>query len=417
MNADTHSSEFVDSLKCPITYEFFRDPVIGADGHTYERENITLWIDKHATSPITREPMDVKSLRPNFIVKKMVDDFVQLSSQKQYRFRLDVDIGKAKQQPIFRSPGKTIYEANWISKQGPAIVLIRIDGAKAEREASFYVRLSCHPHIVRTYGLVDDHSTDSVMLVQEYAPHGDLSEQLRSRSFQPTLEVLVEIFRQVVDAMICLADNQIIHGDLACRNVLVFRASADQPAEVLVKLTDFGLTRTSSLFSIIDSPASSTLKAIPVRHAAPELLSDASPSSYSEKSDVYSFGALMWEACSAGAIPYGELASNDVVYREKLNGRPLTRPAMCSDALWNVILLCTQKEPEKRPDFKHIQEDLNTLHFESKRNSSVRMSQVEVISQVSVDLQSLLDGCWFEKNIDLIVCYGLNESHLISVRF
>ncbi|CAF1684851.1 unnamed protein product, partial [Adineta ricciae] len=330
MDDDENSSDFINSLKCPITYEFFRDPVIGADGHTYERENITVWIQKHGTSPITREPMDLKSLRPNFIVKKMVEDFLSLSLQKQYRFRLDVDICKAKQRPIFQSPGKTIYEANWMSKQGPPIVLIRIDGAKAKCEASFYVQLSCHPHIVRTYGLVESSTSDSIMLVQEYAPEGDLSELLRGRTFQPTLEVLIEIFRQIVDAMICLADNQIIHGDLACRNVLVFRSNSTQPMENLVKLTDFGLTRTSSLFSIIDSPASATLKVIPIRYAAPELLLDASVTNYSEKSDVYSFGVLMWEACSAGAVPYGNLVSTDVVYREKLKGAPLERPSMCS---------------------------------------------------------------------------------------
>lgn len=413
MSAEAHSVEFVDSLKCPITYEFFRDPVIGGDGHTYERENITLWIQKHASSPITREPMTVASLRPNYIVKKLVEDFVQLSSQKQYRFRLDVDIAKVKQRPLFQSPDKTIYEASWISRQGPAIVLIRIDGAKAKREASFYVQLSCHPHIVRTYGLVESHTADHIMLVQEYAPHGDLSELLRTGSFRPTLEVLVEIFRQVVDAMICLADNHIIHGDLACRNVLVFRASADQPAETLVKLTDFGLTRTSSLFSIIDSPISSTLKLVPIRHAAPEVLSDASPSSYSEKSDVYSFGVLMWEGCSAGATPFGELASNDVVYREKRNGRPLTRPAVCSDMLWNVITWCTQVEPQNRPDFKRIQEELITLRFENKRNSAQRMSQVGVMSQVPRDIQSPLGGHRFEKNTIPTVCDVLKERQSI----
>jgi serine/threonine protein kinase len=376
MQVGNNSPDLLDSLKCPITYELFRDPVIGGDGHTYERENITAWIKKHATSPITREPMNLSSLRPNYIVKKMVEDFVSTSLQKQYQFRLDIDVCKSKPRPIFQSSGKAIYEAKWMLKHGPPIVLIRIDGAKAKREASFYVKLSCHPHIVRTYGLVDSHSSDSIMLVQEYAPEGDLSELLRNNNFHPTMEVLLEIFWQIVDAMICLADNQIIHGDLACRNVLVFRSSPNQSTEILVKLTDFGLTRASPLFSIMDSPASTTMTVIPIRHAAPEILLDASPNSYSEKSDVYSFGILMWEACSGGAVPYGDLKTTENVYKERLKGRLLERPNNCSNELWSIIVNCTQQESNKRPNFKAIQEDLLSLRFQNKRDSVNRMSQV-----------------------------------------
>jgi serine/threonine protein kinase len=376
-----------DSLKCPITYELFRDPVIGGDGHTYERENITAWIRKHSTSPITRQPMDLNSLRPNYIVKKLVEDFVSSSLQKQYQFRLDADICKANNQPIFRSPDKTIYKANWMLKHGPPIILITIDGAKATREASFYVKLSCHPHIVRSYGLVDSNSSDSIMLVQEYAPEGDLRKLFRDNNFHPTIEVLLEIFWQIVDAMICLADNQIIHGDLACRNVLVFRSSSNQSTEILVKLTDFGLTRTSSLFSAIDSPALSTMKMIPIRYAAPEILVDTSPNSYSEKSDVYSFGVLMWEACSGGAVPYGDLKTTDNVYEEKLKGKILERPNSCPDELWNIILNCTQHESHERPNFKAVQEALLRLRFQNPRESFNRTYEFRKrIAKYVVDL-------------------------------
>jgi serine/threonine protein kinase len=382
MQVGNNSSDLLDSLKCPITFELFRDPVIGSDGHTYERENITMWIQKHATSPITREPMNLSSLRPNYIVRKMVEDFVTLSLQKQYQFRLDVDVCKSKQRPIFQSSGKTIYEAKWMLKHGPPIVLIQIDGAKAKYEASFYVKLSCHPHIVRTYGLVDSHSSDSIMLLQEYAPEGDLSRLLRKRNFQPTMEVLLKIFWQIVDALICLADNQIIHGDLACRNVLVFRSSQNQPTDILVKLTDFGLTQASPLFSVIDSPASTTKKMIPIRYAAPEILLDTSPTSYSEKSDAYSFGVLMWEACSAGAIPYGDLKTVQHVYQERLKGKLLLRPTKCSDELWDIIVNCIQQESHKRPNFKTIQEDLLRLRFQNKRESVNRTSKVCVKDQM-----------------------------------
>jgi hypothetical protein len=51
------------------------DPVLGADGHTYEKAAITEWLRVHATSPMTREPMNVQGLRPNHSLKSMIQRF------------------------------------------------------------------------------------------------------------------------------------------------------------------------------------------------------------------------------------------------------------------------------------------------------------------------------------------------------
>ena len=42
-----------ESMNCPITYSLMREPVIAADGHTYEREAIARWITTNNTSPLT----------------------------------------------------------------------------------------------------------------------------------------------------------------------------------------------------------------------------------------------------------------------------------------------------------------------------------------------------------------------------
>lgn len=43
-----------DEFSCPITRELMRDPVIAADGHTYDREAIEMWLRNHDTSPKVR---------------------------------------------------------------------------------------------------------------------------------------------------------------------------------------------------------------------------------------------------------------------------------------------------------------------------------------------------------------------------
>ena len=65
-----HSEEY--DLVCPITLRVFRDPVIAADGHTYERQAIVRWITAHGTSPLTRQPLNVDDLQPACHVKDTV---------------------------------------------------------------------------------------------------------------------------------------------------------------------------------------------------------------------------------------------------------------------------------------------------------------------------------------------------------
>ena len=59
-----------DDLICPITQEYFRDPVLAEDGRLYERAAITRWINEHRTSPFTRQVLDVNRLQPDESIRK-----------------------------------------------------------------------------------------------------------------------------------------------------------------------------------------------------------------------------------------------------------------------------------------------------------------------------------------------------------
>ena len=64
---------------CPITAEIMTDPVIGTDGHTYERSAITEWLTtQHPHSPMTRVPMTVGDLKPNFALLWRYPHFTKL---------------------------------------------------------------------------------------------------------------------------------------------------------------------------------------------------------------------------------------------------------------------------------------------------------------------------------------------------
>jgi len=354
----------MNSLYCPITKKLFQDPVIAADGQTYERRAIVAWFRKYGTSPLTREPMENRTLQTNHIVTKIISEWRALPMPQplQHFYKLDEDIKIKTTKPLFISSSKAIYEVEWINRQGPPIVLIQINEAAGIREASFYLHLSCDPHIVRTFGLVES-GPDSVMLLQEHAPAGDLFELLREHGFRPPEMVLIQIFIQISDAMICLADNGIVHGDLACRNVLVFQSHAIEVENNLVKLTDFGLTRDNGLSSAAgNNTASSTMPTIPIRYAAPEILQTMNEENYSEKSDVYSMGVLMWEACSRGTLPYASVENDNEVRNRKLQNEKLPQP-LCSSRLWHIIKECWRQLPENRPNFRYLKQSLSMLRL------------------------------------------------------
>ena len=48
------------------------DPVVAADGHTYNREDIENWFKEHNTSPHTNEEFEDKILRPNISIRKLL---------------------------------------------------------------------------------------------------------------------------------------------------------------------------------------------------------------------------------------------------------------------------------------------------------------------------------------------------------
>ena len=60
---------------CPITQAIMVDPVIAADGHSYERSAIVRWFQSHQTSPMTNLPLPHKLLVQNHALKSSIDDF------------------------------------------------------------------------------------------------------------------------------------------------------------------------------------------------------------------------------------------------------------------------------------------------------------------------------------------------------
>ncbi|XP_077478331.1 WD repeat, SAM and U-box domain-containing protein 1 isoform X1 [Stigmatopora argus] len=62
-----------DEFLCPITRELMREPVLAADGYSYEREAMATWINsKNRSSPMTNLPLMTTLLTPNHTLKMAI---------------------------------------------------------------------------------------------------------------------------------------------------------------------------------------------------------------------------------------------------------------------------------------------------------------------------------------------------------
>ena len=67
------------SFVCPITGSLMRDPVMCADGHSYERTGIQRWLGGppgHDTSPLTGAQLANTALTPNFALRNSIEEWL-----------------------------------------------------------------------------------------------------------------------------------------------------------------------------------------------------------------------------------------------------------------------------------------------------------------------------------------------------
>lgn len=67
------------SCFCPITGEIMKDPVIIADGYSYEKTAIIAWLAESDKSPITHQLLPNKELIQNIALKKIIETLKQNS--------------------------------------------------------------------------------------------------------------------------------------------------------------------------------------------------------------------------------------------------------------------------------------------------------------------------------------------------
>ncbi|XP_013372154.1 PREDICTED: proto-oncogene tyrosine-protein kinase ROS isoform X1 [Chinchilla lanigera] len=211
-----------------------------------------------------------------------------------------------------------------------------------------------HPNILKQLGVCL--LNEPQYLILELMEGGDLLTYLRKARMTMfhgpllTLADLVDLCVDISKGCVYLEQMHFIHRDLAARNCLVSVKDYTSPSRV-VKIGDFGLARDIYKNDYYRKRGEGLL---PVRWMAPESLMDGI---FTTQSDVWSFGILIWEILTLGHQPYPAHSNLDVLNYVQAGGR-LQPPTNCPDDLWNLMAQCWAQEPDQRPTFHKIQDQL-----------------------------------------------------------
>jgi len=99
-------------FKCPITKELMDNPVIAADGFTYDKSAIEKWLSKKNISPVTGQILQNTTLHENKLFKGLVDTF------QHYRNKyFTLKTKSVKQDPSTKKIGEKIIQKTLLKKE------------------------------------------------------------------------------------------------------------------------------------------------------------------------------------------------------------------------------------------------------------------------------------------------------------
>ncbi|XP_054479560.1 protein-tyrosine kinase 2-beta-like isoform X2 [Anoplopoma fimbria] len=276
-----------------------------------------------------------------------IPDGKEESIEKHRISRDDVVVGRILGEGFFGEVHDGVYKSPTGERICVAIKTCKDFSAEVKEkflsEAGLMKNLD-HPHIVRLIGVIE---VDPVWIVMELLEHGELGSYLVQEQYILTTATLTLYCLQICKALAYLEGLNMVHRDIAVRNVLV--ASPE-----CVKLGDFGLSR------YVDEQEyyKASVSRLPIKWMAPESINFRR---FTTASDVWMFGVCVWEMFSMAQQPFFWLENGQVINQLE-SGVRLPKPHQCPPTVYTQLTNCWAYEPHGRPSFSQLVCSLSDIH-------------------------------------------------------
>merc|ERR1719319_1179326 len=205
------------------------------------------------------------------------------------------------------------------------------------------IKVSHHPNVVRVWGFTRE---PKVAVVMEHCKYGSLDHALSRHDLNLTFVETLDILCDVAKGMCYLHELDILHRDIAARNILLDAGRTG-------KVCDFGMSR-----NIKGDRHKTEARVGPLKWMSPESMQR---SESTKKSDVYAFGITMWEVLmnqepypNMQPFPAAMRVIRDKKFRPNTSEIPCRRTRALMAKLWNA-------SPKKRPTFEEALKELRSI--------------------------------------------------------
>uniref|UniRef100_A0A8C6LV96 Receptor protein-tyrosine kinase n=1 Tax=Nothobranchius furzeri TaxID=105023 RepID=A0A8C6LV96_NOTFU len=219
---------------------------------------------------------------------------------------------------------------------------------------------------------------ESLQLVSPLSNHGSLLEHVRSNKNKLSPQRLLNWCVQIAKGMNYLEENNVVHRNLAARNVLINNHFTAQ-------VSDYGI---SELLYPEDKKHYYKEVKTPIKWMALESIMFRT---FTHQSDVWSYGVTVWEMMSYGAEPYATMAPQEVPdLLEK--GERLSQPQICTIDVYMVMVKCWMIDENVRPTFKELAGEFTRMARDPPRYLVVKQELAhDEVAQRSADLDDFDD--------------------------
>eukprot|EP01119_Soliformovum_irregulare_P005959 TRINITY_DN176_c0_g1_i10.p1 TRINITY_DN176_c0_g1~~TRINITY_DN176_c0_g1_i10.p1 ORF type:complete len:378 (+),score=74.81 TRINITY_DN176_c0_g1_i10:966-2099(+) len=249
-----------------------------------------------------------------------------------------------------------VYKAEW--RNAPCVV--KQMKVRESKEASAKARdafvkemnamrnLRAHPNVCQLLGVCDSRKTP-LCIVTEYMSEGSLWDLITVNDMALTSDLIVSFARDTASGMAHLHSEDVLHCDLAARNLLV----TSKNGALLVKVADFGLSTYSSDSNIENHNVDSQgRRIVPIRWTSPEVFLGGP---LTKENDVWAFGVTLWEICERKK-PYYEIKDQKELAEKVVHDNLRLAPPLGSHVTPEICQVITScfSSAETRPTFQQL---------------------------------------------------------------